>query len=277
MKKIYVVLISMFMVFTGSAAWADTIDQVAISEGPPVIVEITGTFACDDGARAPFTLQTSVENKIMIQIFTNPAQECTSQNVAFTIDEEIVPPEHGSYEVLVLLYSGVPGKDEPVVLEDSEKITVNEEVTATVDINPNTINLKRNGQFISAKIRMPEGFDLENIMSESFKLYMVKDNDELTEGIPAQRVMVDMFDDALNVKFSNQAVLSLIKAYVSEFPATVKFLVQWQIQGDNTIYEGTDAVRVINPGNGKDKNKDKGQGNNNDNDKGKGSGKGKNK
>lgn len=261
MKKFYVVLISMFLVFTGSAAWADTIDQVAISEGPPVIVEITGTFACDDGARAPFTLQTSVENKIMIQIFTNPAQECTAQNVPFTINEEIVPPEQGNYEVIVLLYSGVPGKDDPVVLEDSAKIIVKEEVTALVDINPNTINLKRNGQFISAKIRMPEGFDLENIIPESFKLYIVKDNDELTEEwIPAQRVMVDMFDDALNVKFSNQAVLSLIKAYVSEFPASVKFLVQWQIQGDDTIYEGTDAVRVINPGKGKDKNKDKGQG-----------------
>ena len=261
MKKIYVVLISMFLVFTGSAAWADTIDQVVISEGPKVIVEITGTFACDDGARAPFTLQTSVENKIMIQIFTNPPQECTAQNVPFTINEEIVPPEHGGYEVIVLLYSGVPGKDDPVVLDDSEKIIVKEEITALVDINPNTINLKRRGQFISAKIRMPEGFDLENIIPESFKLYIVKDNDELTEEwIPAQRVMVDMFDDALNVKFSNQAVLSLIKAYVSEFPASVKFLVQWQIQGDDTIYEGTDAVRVINPGKGKDKNKDKGQG-----------------
>jgi hypothetical protein len=265
MKKFYVVLISMFLVFTGSAAWADTIDQVVISEGPPVIVEITGTFACDDGARAPFTLQTSVENKIMIQIFTNPAQECTAQNVPFTINEEIVPPAQGGYEVIVLLYSGVPGKDDPVVLEDSAKIIVKEEVTALVDINPNTINLKRNGQFISAKIRMPEGFDLENIIPESFKLYMVKENDELSEGIPAQRVTVDMFDDALNVKFSNQAVLSLIKAYVSEFPATVKFLVQWQIQNDDTIYEGTDAVRVINPGKGKDK--DKGQGKGKDKDK----------
>jgi hypothetical protein len=247
---------------------------VAISEGPPVIVEITGTFACDDGTRAPFTLQTSVENKIMIQIFTTPPQDCTAQDVQFTLQEEIVPPEHGGYQVIVLLYSGVPGKDDPVVLEDSEKITVNEEVTARVDINPNTINLKRRGQFISAKIRMPEGYDPANIVPESIKLYMVEDNDELTEWIPAQRVMVDMFDDALNVKFSNQAVLSLIKAYVSEFPATVKFLVQWQIQGDDTIYEGTDAVRVINPGKSKDK--DKGQDKAKDKEKDKGKGKDKN-
>ena len=264
MKKFYVVVISIFLVFTGSVAWADTIDLVAISQGPPVMVEITGTFACDDGARAPFTLQTSVENKIMIQIFTNPAQECTAQNVPFTITEEIVPPELGGYEVIVLLYSGVPGKDDPVVLEDSEKIIVKEEVPAWVNINPNTINLKRNGQFISAKIRMPEGFDLENIIPESFKLYIVKENYALTEEwVSAQRVMVDMFDAALNVKFSNQAVLSLIKATVSEFPASVKFLVQWQLTGVDTIYEGTDAVRVINSGKSKDKNKegDKGKGN----------------
>jgi hypothetical protein len=75
--------------------------------------------------------------------------------------------------------------------------------------------------------------------------------------------MIDIFDNALNVKFSNQAVLNLIKATVSEFPASVKFLVQWQLTGDNTIYEGTDAVRVINPGKNKDKNNegDKGKGN----------------
>lgn len=65
MKKFYVLLISMFVLFTESTSWADTIDAVTISDGPPVIVEITGTFACDDGARAPFTFQTSVENKII--------------------------------------------------------------------------------------------------------------------------------------------------------------------------------------------------------------------
>ncbi len=266
MKKMCVVFISMFLVFTGSTVWADTIDQVAISQGPPVIVEITGTFACDDGARAPFTLQTSVENKIMIQIFTNPAQECTAQNVPFTISEEIVPPERGGYAVIVLLYSGVPGKDDPVVLEDFEKVIGNEEVPAWVDIHPNTINVKRQGQFIGATIRMPEEFDLTNIIPESIKLYIMKDNDELTEEwISAQRVMVDMFDDALNVKFSNQAVLSLIKANVSEFPANVKFRVQWQFQGDDNMYEGTDLVRVINPGKGTDKNKDKREGKGKDN------------
>jgi hypothetical protein len=198
----------------------------------------------------------------MIQIFTNPAQECTAQNVPFTINEEIMPPELGGYEVIVLLYRGVPGKDDPVVLEDYEKVLV-KEGAALVDINPNTINLKRRGQFISAKIRMTEGFDLETIIPESFKLYLVKENNELTEGLPAQRVMIDMFDNGLNVKFSNQAVLNLIKATVSEFPASVKFLVQWQLTGDDTIYEGTDAVRVINPGKSKDKNKegDKGKGN----------------
>jgi len=256
MKKFYVVLISMFLVFTGSAAWADSIDQVVISEGPPVTVGITVTIACGEGARAPFTLQTSVENKIMIQIFPQPG--CEEQNVQFILQEAIVPPEHGSYEVIVLLYSGVPGPDDPVLL-DSEKIIVKEEVTAMVDINPNTINLKRRGQFISAKIRMPEGYDLANIVPDSIKLYMMKDNDELTEGIPAQRVMADMFDDVLNVKFSNLAVLNLIKENITAFPATVKFLVQWQIQGGE-VYEGTDEVRVINPGKGKDKDKGQGKG-----------------
>jgi hypothetical protein len=261
MKKLYVFLFSIFLVFTASAAWADSIDQVVISEGPSVIVEITGTFACDVEARAPFTLQTSVENKIMIQIFTNPpSPDCTGQDVQFTLQEKIIPPEHGGYKVIVLLYSGVPcSKDDKVVLLDSEKIIVKEEVTAMVDINPNTINLKRRGQFISAKIRMPEGYDLANIVPDSIKLYMMKDNDELTEGIPAQRVMADMFDDVLNVKFSNLAVLNLIKENITAFPATVKFLVQWQIQGGE-VYEGTDEVRVINPGKGKDKDKGQGKG-----------------
>jgi hypothetical protein len=39
MKKFYVALISLFMIFTENATWADTIDQVAISQGPlPVMM-----------------------------------------------------------------------------------------------------------------------------------------------------------------------------------------------------------------------------------------------
>lgn len=121
MKKFYVLLISMFVLFTESTSWADTIDAVIISDGPPVIVEITGTFACDDGTRAPFTLQTSVENKIMIQIVTNPPQDCTAKNIQFIVQEAIVPPEHGGYAVVVLLYTGVPGKYDPSVFDDFEK------------------------------------------------------------------------------------------------------------------------------------------------------------
>ena len=81
--------------------------------------------------------------------------------------------------------------------------------------------------------------------------------------------MGDMFDDMLNVKFSNLAVLNLIQENILEFPATVKFLVQWQILGDDAVYEGTDEVRVINPGKGKgkDKNKDKGRGKGKEKDK----------
>lgn len=135
-----------------------------------------------------------------------------------------------------------------------KKIVVQGDVTTPVDIAPHTNNLKRNGQFIGANMRMLEEFDLENIISESFKLFIVKDTGELTEEwIPALRVMVDMFNDGLNVKFSNHAVLDFIIANVAEFPATVKFLVQWQLQGEDTLYEGTDVVEVFNPAKGKGK------------------------
>lgn len=108
-----------------------------------------------------------------------------------------------------------------------KKIVVQGDVTTPVDIAPHTNNLKRNGQFIGANMRMLEEFDLENIIPESFKLFIVKDTElfivkdtgELTEEwIPAQRVMVDMFNDGLNVKFSNQAVLDFNHSKRSRIP-----------------------------------------------------------
>jgi hypothetical protein len=159
----------------------------------------------------------------------------------------------------------------------------------SVDIRPNTINLKRHGIF-TAIIKLPET-DAGLIDTESIILFIdptVQGKDDTAEvdlappaiasftpmtTVTPIRVFVDTFmTNSVIAKFSNQDILGLLEIpeIMDQVPAMVTFWVQWKLTSDNPdntiIYEASDEVRVINPGKGNWMGKGKGKG------KGKGGG-----
>ena len=256
MKKIAIIL-GMLILFFTCQGWADTIDEVTVTEEAPYIVEINGTYSdgCD---RDPVLLTTYLDNTIIIQIFTVPPPDTGAcldegENV-FVFSPEIVPPGD-DYQVNVIMYQGTPGVDEDVEVIDSETLEVQsgiEELEATVDINPDTINIKRKGQYISARITLSGGeHDVSDIDEETILLTIMIDGGESGTAVSAQRVVVDEDDNAiLVVKFDNEEVLSLIEEEVDEFPQYVTFVVKGELE-DGSLFSGTDDVKVMNPGKSK--------------------------
>ena len=163
-----------------------------------------------------------------------------------------------------------PADDDPAV-ED-----------ASVDIRPNTINLKRHGIF-TAIIKLPETIDQWNfLILTSIVLYIdpnvvpIPDKDDTAEvdlappaiasftsmttvtPVTPIRVFVDTYmTNSVIAKFSNQDILGLLEIpeIMDQVPVMVTFRVQWQLTSDNPnntiIYEASDAVRVINKGKAK--------------------------
>ena len=170
-----------------------------------------------------------------------------------------------------------PDNDDPVV------------VNATVDIKPETINLKRHGIFV-AIIHLPETIDVGLLDTETILLSIIDptvvpvtgtdDTGEaantigdfapetaapftlMTTVAPTRVFVVEATNSAIAL-FPNQGVIDLIKNNIdiSTLPAMVPFEVQWMLTTDSTtIYEATDTVRVINPGKGNGNGKGKGNG-----------------
>ena len=118
---------------------------------------------------------------------------------------------------------------------------------AKVDIKPETINLKRRGQFISAIIKLPEGYRARDVDEESIKV-CIENNMDLACGDFKPQWAISFSKDSLLVKFPNQAVLDLITNNVDmdSLPAMVTFLVQWNLKNGGPQFEATDTGRVIN-------------------------------
>ena len=84
----------------------------------------------------------------------------------------------------------------------------------------------------------------------------------MTTVAPTKVIFYSFITNTVIAKFSNQDILGLLETDIPDImdqvPAMVTFWVQWKL--DNTIYEASDAVRVINPGKKGNKGKGKGGG-----------------
>jgi len=107
-------------------------------------------------------------------------------------------------------------------------------VPATVDIDPNTLDLKSQGKWITAYVTLPEGYDVGDIDISTVQL----------DGIDADWGD-DFEDDALMVKFYRDAVIAYLKGKGLALPADVTLKVTGDL-GDLT-FEGSDTIRVIEP------------------------------
>jgi len=111
-------------------------------------------------------------------------------------------------------------------------------VRATVDIQPDTLNVKSKGKWVTAYIELPDGYDVADIDVSTVML----------EGtIPAEdhpTKIGDYDDDGipdLMVKFDRQALIDYLDGTTGEVTLTVSGELN-----DGTSFEGSDTVTVIN-------------------------------
>jgi len=99
-------------------------------------------------------------------------------------------------------------------------------VTATVDINPKTLNLKSRSKWITAHIELPKGYNLEDI--DAFTIML---NDE----VPVESSRVS--GNRLRVRFDRSEVIALL-------PQTdeAELTITGEVYG--TPFEGSDTIRV---------------------------------
>jgi len=191
-----------------------------------------------------------------------PGDEITIEGWYFTGDSEItltfngedVTPEDGittdedgSFEAEFEV-PDVPDGDYTVTAEDEEELSAEadfEVVTPpappavlTVEIHPETLNLKSNGRWITCLIRPPAGYDVEDI-----------DVDTVVLCYGDEEVEVDRWNiegNALMVKFDRSEVAEILAGAENE---EVELTIKAKVNGKT--FEGSDTIRVISPGKGK--------------------------
>lgn len=110
-------------------------------------------------------------------------------------------------------------------------------IAATVDIDPDTLNLKSGGRWITAFVMLPEEYDAAQVDAAGVSL----------NGIAAAWGRV-CDNGVLMVKFERDDLVALLGEMGLALPAEVTLTVSGMV-GD-LAFEGSDTIRVIAPGKG---------------------------
>ena len=107
---------------------------------------------------------------------------------------------------------------------------------ASVDVDPDTLNLHSQGRWITAYIELPEDYNITDIDVSTI----------LLEGfIPAERS--DIQDNALMVKFNRTEVVSWICDDLGIEYGNVSLAISGELY-DGTLFGGLDVIKVLFPG-----------------------------
>ena len=110
-------------------------------------------------------------------------------------------------------------------------------IIATIDIDPDTLNIKSDGQWVTCYISLPAGHSVADIAVDSI----------LLEGFLEVRHS-SIQGDVLTVKFDRQDLAAYIEVVLGVTPpADIELFVVGEMT-DGTPLEGTDTIRVIKPG-----------------------------
>lgn len=109
--------------------------------------------------------------------------------------------------------------------------TVTEAVTADVNIDPDVLNLRSKGKWITCYIQLPNGYDVADIDVASIRL----------EGsLEVQHS--DLNGDVLMVKFDRSEVQAMLE------PGENVLTLAGQFTGGGLQFQGSDTIQAINPG-----------------------------
>ena len=143
----------------------------------------------------------------------------------------------GEEGVTIQIDADGDGVFEKTITSDNE-LTHDEfmlQTETTIDINPNTLNLKSKGKWITCYIELPEGYNIEDIDISTILL-----NDAVSaESHPTN--IGDYDNDGipdLMVKFDRQDIIDIL-----EFGDNVAITVAGELI-DEAMFEGTDYIKV---------------------------------
>jgi len=108
-------------------------------------------------------------------------------------------------------------------------------ISATIDVEPDTLNAKSSGRWITCYVELPEGYDVSDI--DIFTI-MLEHTIPLDSGAPTE--IGDYDEDGipdLMVKFDKASIIELLDT--GEVTLTITGEV------DGTPFEGSDTIRVI--------------------------------
>ena len=163
-------------------------------------------------------------------------------------------PEGRAEHSLVTLHGRIyviGGAHEWPVPEDTIYYSTKPPITATVDVKPDTLNLKSNGEWITVYIELPEGYNVSDIDASSILL-----NDTIPVDLSAPTSVGDYDGDGipdLVVKFDRAEVISYVQNNVNmtqlieERSMTITLTITSGLN-DETSFEGSDTIRVMMPG-----------------------------
>ena len=132
--------------------------------------------------------------------------------------------------------------DEDAIVDIGADEYVISVITATIDINPNTLNLKSKGRWVMAFIELPEGHDVNEINIATILL---------NEAVPVEQHPLKIQDrngngiPELMVKFDRASVQSIL-----DVGDEVEITITGELM-DTTTFKGVDFIRVIDRGKGK--------------------------
>jgi uncharacterized delta-60 repeat protein len=177
-----------------------------------------------------------------------------SQELGYSFDITTIAYDSSGNELWQVNYNG-PGNgwDEPfdLILDSSGNIYITgrsegngtrydyvtikysqqHPIQATIDIDPDTLNLKSKGKWITCYITLPEGYDVNDIDISTILL---------EDTIPAE--WGDVQGDVLMVKFDRSEVEDLIGGPADEVILTITGELS-----DGSQFTGSDTIRVIYP------------------------------
>jgi len=141
----------------------------------------------------------------------------------------------GTYAITFSLIEAPNGEVIADITETETVIVEAEEAgEATVDINPETLNVNSRGKWITAYIKLPAGYAVEDIDLDTVRLSYGSNELEADWG--------DVQDDVLMIKFDRATVAGWFPGLHNE---NVELTIGCEVNG--TVFEGADTIRVINP------------------------------
>jgi len=214
---------------TGHAEWNRTYGRADVDDAMSIVQTSEGGYAFAGIIDGAFY---SKGDAWLVKIDSTGLVEWnqTYPDEGYDIAHSVIQTRDGGYALVIQTGPPWGPSDFRLIKLSPEKIL------ATVNIDPDTLNLKSNGQWITAYITLPNGYNVEDIVLETVKV----------NGISA--AWSDIQNGVYMAKFDRATVQTYL-TNEPDYESAPKFYdITLTVTGgltDGTLFEGTDTITVI--------------------------------